>query len=313
MTASVSLRTRATSAAARSAGHVPAVPQPSPLVDAAALRHALQMVQRRPLVLLDAGFDLADPAAGERAYAAGHLPGAQYVHLDRDLCAAKNDPGPGFRGRHPLPSRVAFAATTGRWGITPRSAVVVYDRQAGLFAARLWWMLRWLGHGRVWVLDGGMAGWLAAGGELTLDPATPRATSSYPTGAATMPTVSASILGRVLGRVKLVDARAPERFRGDVEPLDRVAGHIPGALNRPFSANLGADGRFKPVPDLAREFAALLGQGHGAVDVVHQCGSGVSACHNLLALEAAGRSGGRLYPGSWSEWSADPTRPVARG
>ena len=264
-------------------------------------------------MLLDAGFDLADPSAGERAHAAGHLPGAQYVPLDRDLCALSGDAGPRFRGRHPLPSRAAFAATAGRWGIGPGSAVVVYDRQAGMFAARLWWMLRWLGHGRAWVLDGGVVAWLAAGGELATGPVRPRIAPPYPLRRPTMPLVSADALGRALGRVKLVDARAAERFRGDVEPLDRVAGHIPGALNRPFSANLAADGRFKPAAELAREFAALLGDGRDGADVVHQCGSGVTACHNLLAMEAAGRLGSSLYAGSWSEWSADPARPVARG
>jgi thiosulfate/3-mercaptopyruvate sulfurtransferase len=289
----------------------------SPLVDAAALRHALRAPRRLPaLLLLDASFDLADPAAGEAAYAAGHLPGALYVHLDRDLCAPKRPPGPGFGGRHPLPSRAAFAATAGRWGVMPRSAVVVMDRQGGMYAARLWWMLRWLGHGRVWLLDGGVPAWTAAGGELTTDVPTPRAPPPYPLGAATLPVVSADELAEALaagaGRVRVVDARAGERFRGEVEPLDSVAGHIPGALNRPFSANLGPDGRFKPPAALREEFAALLGDAPSA-DVVHQCGSGVTACHNLLAMTAAGLPAGRLYPGSWSEWSADPARPVARG
>ena len=186
---------------------------PSPLVDAAALRRAVQTPSRIPLLLLDASFDLADVSAGERAHAAGHISGARYAHLDRDLCGPKNAHGAGFRGRHPLPSRAAFAATVGRWGVTPRSAVVVYDNQAGMVAARLWWMLRWLGHGRVWVLDGGVAAWLAAGGELTTDAAPPRPAPPYPIGPATMPLISADALGRALGRVTLVDARAAERFR----------------------------------------------------------------------------------------------------
>ena len=281
----------------------------SPLVDAASLRAALS---HHAIVLLDASFDLADPAAGQRAWAQGHLPGAQYVHLEQDLSGAKLALGPGFTGRHPLPSRAALAAAAGRWGIGPKQLVVAMDRQGGPYAARLWWMLRWLGHTRVWVLDGGIDAWLATGATLTAE--LPRLTPlpPYPSLPRAMPTVSADALQRALGRVRLVDARPPERFRGDVEPLDTVAGRIPGALNRPFKANLAADGCFKARGQLAREFGELLGA-HGVHQVVHQCGSGVTACHNLLAMQVAGLAGGRLYPGSWSEWSADPARPVARG
>ena len=281
----------------------------SPLVDASSLKAALGLA---PIVLLDASFDLGDPSAGERAWALGHLPGAQYAHLDRDLSGPKAPIGPRFTGRHPLPKRTAFAATAGRWGIGPRQLVVAFDRQGGPYAARLWWMLRWLGHGRVWVLDGGVDAWLAIGGALTeaLPQVLPQ--SPYPLRGPSMPTVSTAALQRTLGSIRLVDARGAERFRGDVEPLDSVAGHIPGALNRPFKDNLAADGSFKPRGRLLREFNDLLGQ-HALAEVVHQCGSGVTACHNLLAMEAAGLAGGRLYPGSWSEWSADPARPVARG
>jgi thiosulfate/3-mercaptopyruvate sulfurtransferase len=284
---------------------------PSPLVDAAALRAALGHAR---LVLLDASFDLADPSAGARAWAAGHVPGAQYAHLERDLSGPKLAPGPGFSGRHPLPARSAFAATAGRWGIAPDRLVVVMDRQGGPYAARLWWMLRWLGHGQVWLLDGGVPAWVAAGGALTAATTPiPAALPPYPTAeAAAMPTVTADALARELGRAILVDARAPERFRGDVEPLDTVAGHVPGALNRPFKDNLDAGGRFKPRARLAQEFRDLLAAANDEA-VVHLCGSGVTACHNLLAMTAAGLPGGRLYPGSWSEWSADPARPVARG
>ncbi len=291
----------------------PAAPA-SPLVDAAALREALRTPDPgAPLVLLDASFDLADPDAGPAAYAAGHVPGALHAHLERDLCGPKEPPGPGFTGRHPLPSRQAFAATVGGWGIAPASHVVVMDRQRGMYAARLWWMLRWLGHGRVWVLDGGVPAWVAAGGELTAEPTPPPTPApAYPFGDATMAVVSAWNLAALPGTARLVDARAPERFRGEVEPLDPVAGHIPGALNRPFTDNLGADGRFKAPAELRGAFAALLGDVPPEA-VVHQCGSGVTACHNLLAMEAAGLAGARLYPGSWSEWSADPARPVARG
>jgi thiosulfate/3-mercaptopyruvate sulfurtransferase len=281
----------------------------SPLIDAPSLKAALG---DRAIVLLDASFDLADPAAGERIWAQGHLPGAQFVHLERDLSGPKASFGAGFTGRHPLPQRADFAATAGRWGVGPKQLVVAMDRQGGPYAARLWWMLRWLGYPRVWVLDGGVDAWLAAGGTLTTDAPQVRALPPYPLRSRSMPTISADALQRGLGRVRLVDARAPERFRGEVEPLDNVAGHIPGALNRPFRDNLAASGRFKPREQLVREFGELLAR-HAPDEVVHQCGSGVTACHNLLAMEVAGLAGARLYPGSWSEWSADPARPVARG
>jgi len=284
-------------------------PPPSPLVSAAALEAARRT---DALVLLDASFDLADPEAGARAFALGHLPGAQYAHLERDLSAPKRPTGTTFTGRHPLPAREGFAAIVGRWGIRPRSLVVAMDRQGGPYAARLWWMLRWLGHARVWVLDGGVEAWVGAGGALTQEPISPRAAPPYPLQAGSMPTLGADALRKALGEVRLVDARAPERFRGEVEPLDAVAGHIPGALNRLFRNNLAADGRFKPRAQLAAEFRALLGRSQPA-EAVHQCGSGVTACHNLLAMEAAGLLGSQLYPGSWSEWSADPARPVAVG
>jgi thiosulfate/3-mercaptopyruvate sulfurtransferase len=260
-----------------------------------------------PVVLLDCGFDLVDPAAGERAYLAGHLPGAVYVHLDRDLSGAK---APG-RGRHPLPDRVAFAATAGRWGIAPGVQVVAYDAQGGPYAARAWWLLRWLGHDAVAVLDGGVAAWQAAGGILTSGASIAVSTAPpYPAGPVAMPTIEAEALLAALGRLRVLDARAGERFRGEVEPLDPVAGHIPGATHRFFKDNLLPDGRFKPAAELRAAFDALATP---ASDVVHQCGSGVTACHNLLAMTHAGLAGSRLYAGSWSEWCADPSRPVARG
>ncbi len=284
---------------------------PTPLISAEALRHRL--ADGAPTVLIETSFDLTDPAAGERSHAAGHLPGAHYLHLDRDL-ADHTPPADGrFRGRHPLPTREAFARTLGRLGIAPSSAVVLYDRQGGVYAARAWWMLRWMGHHEVAVLDGGLAAWQAAGG--TIDEAPPVAVAgpAYPLAPdAAMPTVSAAALQAALGRVRLLDARAAERFRGEVEPLDPVAGHIPGALNRPFKDNLDARGRLLAPTALREAFAPLLA-GRPAGDVVHQCGSGVTACHNLLAMEVAGLPGSVLYPGSWSEWCADPARPVARG
>jgi thiosulfate/3-mercaptopyruvate sulfurtransferase len=279
------------------------------LIDAKALM-ALQAA-RGPLVVLDCGFDLADPSAGERAFAAGHLPGAFYAHLDRDLAGPKLARGPGFTGRHPLPERAAFAATAGRFGIAPGVQVVAYDAQGGPYAARAWWLLRWLGHDAVAVLDGGGAAWVAAGGTLTREAAVPQAKPPYPaTDAAAMPTVQAAELLAAPARWQVVDARAGERFRGESETLDPVAGHIPGAAHRFFKDNLGSDGRFKPAAELRAAFQAL---GREPQAVVHQCGSGVTACHNLLAMEHAGLAGAALYPGSWSEWCADPARPVATG
>ena len=286
-------------------------PIASPLVSGAALKSALD--RGAGLVLLDASFDLTELDAGRRAFAQGHVPGAQYADLDRDLSGPKAPAGLAFTGRHPLPTREAFAATAGRWGIGPESCVVAMDRQGSPYAARLWWLLRWIGHARVWVLDGGIDAWLEAGGALTAEPTPAHPRAAYPPRPGSMPIVDAAALGRALGAVRAIDARAPERFRGEVEPLDPVAGHIPGTCNRPFSANLEpGSARFKPRAQLAAEFGALDGR-RTPGDTVHLCGSGVTACHNLLAMEAAGLPGGSLYPGSWSEWCADPARPVARG
>ncbi len=294
------------------------------LVDAPSLQAALA-AGHADLVVLDCGFDLGDPGAGERAYAAAHVAGALYVHLDRDLSTAKT----GRNGRHPLPTRDAFRATVGGLGVAPGTQVVAYDAQGGMYAARLWWMLRWIGHAEVAVLDGGLKAWQAAGGQVesgvggatdatdatdatgtTATPPTVR--PPYPPRATLVHSIDADALLRQLGRGLLVDARAPQRFRGEVEPLDATPGHIPGAHNRPYNANLAADGRFKPAATLRAEFDALLGARTPA-EVTHSCGSGVTACHNLLAMAHAGLDGAWLYPGSWSEWSADPARPVARG
>jgi thiosulfate/3-mercaptopyruvate sulfurtransferase len=265
-----------------------------------------------PLVLLDCGFELADPQAGERAYDAGHLPGAHYAHLERDLSGPKQAPDGTFRGRHPLPSRADFAATVACWGVGPETPVVAYDAHGGSYAARAWWLLRWLGHERVVVLDGGVQAWRDRGGTLTSErPAAVRA-EPYPAADTSMPTIDAATLLARLGRVRLLDARARERFRGEVEPLDAAAGHIPGARNRCFKDNLQPDGRFKSAEQLRAELAPLIA-GHDAGTVVQQCGSGVTACHNLLALAHAGFGDSVLYPGSWSEWSSDPARPIAIG
>jgi thiosulfate/3-mercaptopyruvate sulfurtransferase len=270
----------------------------------------LQALQQQglPLLILDLGFDLADTAAGERAYAAAHLPGAHYLHLDRELSAPKT----GRNGRHPLPEREAFAARLAALGLESDTQVVCYDAQGGMYAARAWWMLRWLGHAAVAVLDGGRQAWVEAGGSLSAE-APPSRPGGFRPGAPLAQTLDADTLQRRLGSLRLIDARAPERFRGEVEPLDSQAGHIPGASNRLFKLNLGADGlHYKPAAQLRQEFEALLAP-HAGAAVVHQCGSGVTACHNLLAMEHAGLAGSLLYPGSWSEWSSDPARPVARG
>ena len=279
---------------------------PRTLVSAAELRGLLAGAE--PIVVVDTGFDLADPSAGERQWREGHVPGSFYLHLDRDLSAAKT----GRNGRHPLPARDAFAQALAGIGATPQTTVVALDRQGGPYAARLWWMLRWIGHADTAVLDGGLAAWQAGGGVLDGALPVPLAAPPYPTRTPLAGTLDADALQAGLGRLRLVDARAGERFRGEVEPLDAVAGHIPGASNRFFKDNLDADGRFKSAAALRTAFTALLGAVASAA-TVHHCGSGVTACHNLLAMEHAGLAGSLLYPGSWSEWSADPARPVATG
>ena len=278
---------------------------PTPLVSADALKAALA-AGSAPLIV-DCSFDLADVAAGERAYGQGHLPGAVYAHLDRELAGAKT----GRNGRHPLPARADWGATLARLGVTPARAVVVYDAQGGMYAARAWWMLLWAGHRPVSVLDGGLAAWKSAGGAVDAGVVVPvAAPTPYPLGESLVPSVDAEALHSALGRVTLIDARAGERYRGEVEPLDKRAGHIPGARSRFFKDNLDAQGRFKPADQLRATFATF---GAEPAQVVHQCGSGVTACHNLLAMEVAGLKGSSLYPGSWSEWSSDPARPVAVG
>lgn len=288
---------------------------PTPLIDAPAL--AARLAAGAPTLIVDCSFELSDPDAGAAQFAEAHLPGALHAHLDRDLAGPKHAADGRFRGRHPLPERSAFAATLGRWGLQPGMGLVVYDRQGAGFAARLWWLARWAGHEAVAVLDGGLAAWQAAGGSIEhggLAESTARAATAtpYPLGASTMPTLEAEALLALGERLRVIDARAGERFRGEVEPFDAVAGHIPGAVNRFFKDNLGADGRFKPAAQLRRDFAGLIGE-RPLDQVVHQCGSGVTACHNLLALAVAGLDGSRLYPGSWSEWCSNPARPVATG
>ena len=261
------------------------------------------------VVIVDVRHDLAHPDDwGMTQFRLGHIPGARFAHVDRDLSAAKS----GRNGRHPLPDSAACAAVFGRLGIDATKQVVAYDQGNGAYAARLWWMLRFCRHDAVAVLDGGFAQWTRE--ERPVSTATPAvaATKFAPRDVASSIDAKAIAASLAAGSLLLVDARARERFRGDVEPLDPVAGHIPGAINRPFTDNLEADGTFKPAGALAMEFKALTA-GREPGSIVHYCGSGVTACHNLLAMDHAGLSGARLYPGSWSEWCSDPGRPVARG
>ncbi|MBL8310648.1 MAG: sulfurtransferase [Burkholderiales bacterium] len=260
------------------------------------------------LVIVDTRHDLMNPNIGREAYAAGHLPGAIYLSIDEDLSAAKN----GSNGRHPLPSAEAFAATLGHHGISNDSHVVVYDGGTAMFVGRLWWMLRWVGHERVHVLDGGLAQWQKEGRAVETPPSTRAATRFTPrVNDAMRLTVAQTLEAMADPARRILDARAPERFRGEVEPVDPVAGHIPGAANRPFPSNL-RDGVFKPADELRREFETILA-GRSPTQLIHQCGSGVSALANMIAMEHAGLSGSTLYAGSWSEWCADPARPVAKG
>ncbi|HKQ29217.1 MAG TPA: sulfurtransferase [Burkholderiales bacterium] len=257
--------------------------------------------------VFDCRHDLAKPDLGEQHYREAHLPGAMFAHLERDLSAPKT----GRNGRHPLPEASTFIAWLGRQGLKPTDQVVCYDAGNGAMAARLWWMLRWVGHEAVAVLDGGLAKWLAEGRPVTAEvPRFPQ--TRYPVSRP-LPAVSVDVgeVEKQGDRVLLLDARAPARYRGEQEPIDPVAGHIPGARNRFNAENVNADGTFKQRDALKQEFLQVLGD-RPPSEVVHYCGSGVSACHNLLAMEVAGLTGGKLYAGSWSEWSADPKRPIAR-
>ncbi len=258
-------------------------------------------------IVFDCRHDLADTESGRHAYAQAHVPGARFAHLDEDLSGPKT----GANGRHPLPDPEKFRARLAALGMANGKQVVAYDATGGYYAARLWWMLRWVGHPHAAVLDGGWEAWLKAGLPVTAQP--PVIKPGAFSGAAHDYTVDARFILARLGqpRVRLIDARSPDRYRGENETLDPVSGHIPGAVNRFFRLNLAADGCFKPATELKREFSALLGT-LPPTQVVHQCGSGVTACHNLLAMEIAGLHGAKLYPGSWSEWCSDPQRPVAR-
>ncbi len=260
------------------------------------------------LVIFDCRHELMNPEAGARAYGQSHIPGARFAHSETDLAGAKT----GHNGRHPLPDPQSFRDWLGRNGVDTAKQVVAYDFAAGSSAARLWWMLRWLGHERVAVLDGGWEGWVK--GSLPITAEQPRVTATTFKGEPRPIWVDVGFVSSRLGdpSVVVLDARTPERFQGLAEPIDPVAGHIPGARNRLFKDNLAPDGRFRPPQELRQAFMDVLGTVKPE-HVVHQCGSGVSACSNLLAMEIAGLKGSRLYPGSWSEWVADPSRPVAKG
>lgn len=260
-------------------------------------------------LIVDCRFELGKPETGVAAWRAGHLPNAVYAHLDRDLAS----PVTATTGRHPLPDVEKFAAMLGRWGITPATQVVAYDADNGTYAARLWWLLRWVGHRRVAVLDGGYKTWTDVG-----LPTTTSVAQRTPTTFHARPDREAWLdANQVAERVRqadwrLLDARGAERFAGEVEPIDPVAGHVPGARNHPFATNLAASGKFAAPDELRTRFAQSQA---GVADdrTIVMCGSGVTACNLLLAMEVAGKRGARLYAGSWSEWIRDPSRPVAKG
>ncbi|MDM0045467.1 sulfurtransferase [Variovorax dokdonensis] len=292
----------------------------------------LRDLQSRPdsataLMVFDCSFDLMKPDAGEHAYREAHIPGAVYAHLDTALSAKHGAPGkdgnvitqreadaPASGGRHPLPSRERFAAWLSSVGFSNSMQAVVYDRNGCNYCGRLWWMLRWMGHEAVAVLDGGLQAWTAAGYEVTSREEPAHFQSNYVIGEPLARLVGTSEVVAALESPAqtMIDARAAARYRGEVEPLDPVAGHIPGALNRPFADNLGPDGKFKPAAQLRSEFESLLGDRDPAT-VVHQCGSGVSAVPNLLAMRIAGFAPTALYAGSWSEWSNTPGTPKRQG
>ncbi len=281
------------------------------LISAEQLKHLVH--DHQPLMVFDCSFELMKPAEGDAQYERVRIAGAVRANVDRHLSA--KDPAQAVNGgRHPLPRPEVFATWLARVGFQSDMQAVVYDRQGANYCGRLWWMLKWVGHENVAVLDGGLQAWEAINGPVATGPDLPRVPSAFKAGAprAQLATTEDVLKHLELPDQTLIDARAPARFRGEVEPLDPVAGHIPGALNRPFADNLGPDGKFKSPEQLKAEFTALLGERRPST-VVHHCGSGVSALPNLLAMEIAGLGRCALYAGSWSEWCASPDRPVARG
>ena len=291
-------------------------PASSPLISVAQLQSLL--ASGAPCKVFDCSFELMTPEAGDQQYAQAHISGAVRANLDRHMSAAKSAPDAASGGRHPLPSRETFAQWLGSVGLTPEMTAVVYDRQGANYCGRLWWMLNWAGHERVLVLDGGFQAWQAGGGPVDTASASeagaPEFKKIYPLAPARLVLAATETVAANLGRPSqtLIDARAAARFRGEVEPLDPVAGHLPGALNRPFNQNLDAQGFFKPAATLRAEFEALLA-GRAPATVVHHCGSGVSAVPNIIAMLVAGLDPTALYAGSWSDWCSDPTRAFAQG
>ena len=262
-------------------------------------------------VAIDCRFDLANPQAGREGYLIGHIKGAVYADLERQLSGDKFAVDGTFRGRHPLPGREFLAEVMRELGVSEHTQVVAYDAHGGMYAARLWWLLRWIGHSKVAVLDGGMAAWQALGLPMDAKVPEPHHGNLQQKPSLVRTVTAAEVLENIGTRERtVIDARAPDRYRGENETIDPVGGHIPGAKNRFFKDNLHADGRFKDAAALKAEFAPLV---EDPKQIIMQCGSGVTACHNLLAMEIAGLHGAALYPGSWSEWSSDPTRPIATG
>jgi len=274
------------------------------LISADELAHAIDHC-----IVIDCRYDLANPRAGAPAYAQAHIPSAVFIDMDTQLSAPKS----GQNGRHPMPSSDAVRTLLESIGLNDDTQLVVYD-VGGMASGRLWWMTRWIGHERVAVLDGGLKAWERAGFPVSTEAGRVRPAGRLSARTALSTLVDSDTVAKASADASLVliDARAADRYRGENETIDPVAGHIPGSLNRPWSLNLREDGRFKPAPFLRAEFEALLA-GRNASEVVNSCGSGVSACHNLLAMTHAGLSGAALYGGSWSEWVADPGRPVATG
>jgi len=284
------------------------------------------MASGQSVRVFDCSFDLMQPRAGQQHYLEAHIPGAVYANLDTALSAKHGVPGPhgiitasgadapASGGRHPLPNRERFATWLSSVGLANGMQAVVYDRNGANYCGRLWWMLKWAGHDQVAVLDGGLQAWQAAGGALNSGDEPAHFQTNFLLAAPLARLADAQSVAAQLERPTqtLIDARATPRFKGDIEPLDPVAGHIPGALNRPFTQNFTPDGKFKPAEQLKAEFEALLGECDPAT-AVHQCGSGVSALPNLIAMEVAGLGRSTLYAGSWSDWCSDASRPVARG